>query len=285
MQSDDIIHNSDNRSKVKAIRQRIKARLYKVEGNKIKYTVSSSEGNKQYIVTIQLLKLTNNKLRSLKAALEGDIKISCTCPAFLYQGYKYISYKKQVGIDIENRPPDKTNPDRKGLACKHIIAALDQMKSDYSLIYDKYKAEVPKAKPTRQDYINNKKNQTITELDLELINKFKDWCTLLYKNYIKYTNSSVKDKPFIETQYYIKKNDPTMLLNSLSKPVIKQIKNMFIGKISTLEDMINMINQKKNGFNIMLNSDVSTIVKKLNSSLDVKSESLINNIILTLIES
>lgn len=73
----DIVNKSDNRSKSKAAKQNIPARLYKVENNKILYTVKSSKGDKQYLVTIQLLDLTGNKLKSLRSALNGDIKISC----------------------------------------------------------------------------------------------------------------------------------------------------------------------------------------------------------------
>ena len=42
-----IIKRSDDRSKRRAERQHISARLYKVEDNKIIYTVDSSEHNKQ----------------------------------------------------------------------------------------------------------------------------------------------------------------------------------------------------------------------------------------------
>ena len=96
----DIINKSDNRSKERAAKQGLTAKLYKVEDNKILYTVTSSQGNRQYIVTIQLLGLTGNKLRSLKGAINGNVKLSCTCPAFLYQGYKYIMWKSQSGIDL-----------------------------------------------------------------------------------------------------------------------------------------------------------------------------------------
>lgn len=78
----DIINKSDNRSKERAAKQRLNAKLYKVDGNKILYTVTSSQGNRQYIVTIQLLGLTGNKLRSLKGAINSDVKLSCSCPAF-----------------------------------------------------------------------------------------------------------------------------------------------------------------------------------------------------------
>ena len=69
MRPQDIVNKSDNKSKARAAKQPIRAKLYKLEDSKILYTVTSSEGNKQYIVTIQLLDLTGNRLRSLKSAL------------------------------------------------------------------------------------------------------------------------------------------------------------------------------------------------------------------------
>ena len=83
MRPPDIILQSDKRSKNRAERQHLSARLYKVEGNTVVYTVDSSEHDKQYYVTIQLLGLTGNKLKSLKSAMNGDVKLHCTCPAFL----------------------------------------------------------------------------------------------------------------------------------------------------------------------------------------------------------
>ena len=84
MRPPDIQSKSDNRSKTKASQQGLRAKLYKVKDNRILYTVNSSEGDKQYIVTIQLLGLTGNKLSSLKSAMNSDVKVHCTCPGFLY---------------------------------------------------------------------------------------------------------------------------------------------------------------------------------------------------------
>ena len=178
MNSNDIIRVSDDKSKHYASSQSISAKLYKVEGNTILYTVTSSTGKNQYLVSIQLLDLTGNKLRSLKAALNGSIKISCTCPRFLFYGLKYISYKKGVGINKEDRSPDITNPEKKGIACKHILVALNQMKSDYQTIYNKFKEQQPKGKdkPQPTDIKDNSKSDEPTELD-----------KLLAINYIKTT--------------------------------------------------------------------------------------------------
>lgn len=280
----DIINKSDNRSKSRAQKQNIQARLYKVIDNKILYTVTSSKGEKQYIVTIQLLNLTGNKLKSLRAALNGDIKISCTCDAFLYMGYKYITYKRQVGLDVENRPPNKTNPDKSGMACKHILVALEQLKSDYTTIYNIIKDQVPKGndKLGTIDIKNNYKSVEPTDIDLKIITDFKEACSKLFKDYMSYSNSGpTKDALFTDSKFY-DKVDPGKMLNNLSKPITKTIAGRFIGKLKSTEDIIKMIDLKKNGFNVLLDSDVKALTQKINAALSSKTESYINNVILTL---
>lgn len=283
----DIVNKSDNRSKSKAAKQNIPARLYKVENNKILYTVKSSKGDKQYLVTIQLLDLTGNKLKSLRSALNGDIKISCTCPAFLYQGYKYISWKSNTGIDRETRAPDKTNPERKGIACKHILVALEQMKSDYNAIYNLFKSQSPKGSDTSQhsDTKDNVDSNESTETDIKLITDFKSACDKLYKAYYDYKNSSpTKDAKFVDSEFY-DKVDPSETLKNLSKSAARLLSGRFIGRLSSLDSILTLMDQKKNGFNILLDSDVKYVINKLNASIKSKTESLINNIILHLMYS
>ena len=280
MRPPDIILQSDKRSKNRAERQHLSARLYKVEGNTVVYTVDSSEH-----VTIQLLGLTGNKLKSLKSAMNGDVKLHCTCPAFLYRGFKYISYKKGVGINKEDRAPDITNPERKGLACKHIIAALNQMKNDYKAIYDKFKEQQPKGsdKPQPTDINNNNKSNEPTELDIKIVTDFKAACDKLYKDYIEYKNSGpTKDALFTDSDFF-DGVDPSSMLANLSKPVAKSLGVKFIGKLKSLQDILKLIDQKKNGFNILLDSDVKALIKKLNETIETANEAFINDIILTLI--
>lgn len=287
MRPQDIVNRSDNKSKFRAAKQNLPARLYKVEDNKIIYTVKSSKGDKQYLVTIQLLDLTGNKLKSLKSALNGNIRIKCTCDAFLYRGYKYITWKSNVGIDKETRAPDKTNPDRKGLACKHILVALEQMKSDYNKIYEMLKAQVPTGnnKPQPSDFKNNSNSNEPTELDIKIITDFKSACDKLYKDYTAYKlTGPTKDALFVDSKFY-DKVDPSEILKDLSKPVAKSLSGKFIGKLSSLQNILSLIDQKKNGFNVLLSSDVKSLINKLNASISTKTESLINNIILTLINS
>ena len=278
----DIINKSDSRSKERALKQGLSAKLYKVENNSILYTVNSSAGDKQYLVTIVLLDLTGNKLRSLKSALSGNIKISCTCDAFLYQGYKFISYKSGVGINKETRSPDIRNPNKKGMACKHIIVALNQLKSDYTAIYNMIKSQVQIDSQTKKTSAkDNYKSTEPTEVDIDIVTDFKSACDKLYKDYTNYIKSG-SDEPFIDSKFY-DGNDPSSLLKNLSKPVSKSLSGKFIGKLSSLDNILSLIDQKKNGFNVLLDSDTQSLIKKLNSTIKFTTESIINDIILNLI--
>lgn len=285
----DIIKRSDRRSKDRSVSQGLVAKLYRVQGNIIEYTVSSSTKTRQYLVRIQLVSLTGNVLRSLKGAINSDIRISCSCSAFLYHGYKYISYKSQSGIDREIRPPDKTNPEREGMACKHILVALNKLKSDYDQIYQMFKAQIPKGKdkPQISDIKNNNKSDIPTELDIKIVTDFKSACDKLYKDYTDFIKSDhLSGDTFTDSKFY-DKVDPSKILLDLSKPVAKLISNKFIGKCRSLTDILKLIDQKKNGFNIMLSSDVKTLTNKLNSVVHSTEESYIfesfvNNMILSL---
>jgi hypothetical protein len=285
MRPSDIINKSDKGSKERATSQGIGARLYKVEDNKIIYTVDSSQHDKQYYVTVQLLDLTGNKLKSLKQSLSGSVRVHCTCPAFLYSGFKYITYKSNAGINKEDRAPVIKNPNKEGMACKHIIVALNQMKKDYTAIYSMFKEQNPKKSELQKSTsAKDNSNSTVpTETDIEIITDFKSACDKLYKDYISYKNSGpTKVSLFTDSDFYDGK-DPSVMLKDLSKPVAKSLNNKFIGKLKSVQDILKLIDQKKNGFNIMLDSDVKSLISKLNASIETRNESFINNIILNLI--
>lgn len=59
-----------------------------------------------------------------RAIYESPIKVSCNCPAFLYWGFKYLSYKRGYGIYPEHRRPRVRNPHQQGYVCKHLYAVL-----------------------------------------------------------------------------------------------------------------------------------------------------------------
>lgn len=276
-----IKNKSDRKSLRRSQIQRIQAKLYKIEDNKIYYTVTSSEHNKQYLVAIQLLDLASNKLKSLQQALSGNLRISCTCPAFSFRGFKYISYKVGVGIEKETRSPDITNPNKEGLACKHILVVLDQLKNDYNKIYGLFKEALPDEN-TPKSLKDNSLSDEPTEQDLQIIEDFQSACDNLYNQYSDYKNSEDTNEPFIKSKFY-NGSDPSKILSNLSKPVLKSLNMKFIGKCKSLNDIINLIESKGNSFNILLDSDIKALTRKLNSTISQKAESLINNIILNLI--
>lgn len=280
MNRDDVIRISDDKSKRYANSQSISAKLYKVEGNTILYTVTSSTGKNQYLVSVQLLDLTGNKLRSLKSALSGSIKISCTCPRFLFYGLKYITWHKNVGINRETRSPDITNPNKEGMACKHILVAFDQMKSDYDEIYSLLKDQIKNTTNNKSDNINS---DSPSESDIKAITEFSKACHKLYSDYTKFKKED-EDGSFVDSKYY-DKVDPSAMLKDLSKQVAKSLSGKFIGKLKSLDDILKTIDQKKNGFNVLLDSDVNSLIKKLNETIKSKTEALINDIILDLMFS
>ena len=60
----------------------------------------------------------------VRLLLSGDLSIYCSCPDFLYRGYKYMAYNMDYGIFKENRFPKVRNPDLQGSICKHLIAVM-----------------------------------------------------------------------------------------------------------------------------------------------------------------
>ena len=276
-----IIKRSDNRSKSAANSQSISARLYKVENRTVFYTVTSSSGNKQYLVKIQLTDLDLSNLDSLEDALQGNIKIYCSCDAFLYSGYKYIAFKAKSGIEPETRAPNITNPNMYGMACKHILVALKQMKKDYNSIYELFNKQLSKSNDNRHS-----DNKSFTNNDLKVISEFKDSCIELYNQYTKYIKDAKLDDStsFQDSEYYVDV-DPSVLLKDLSMPASKIVKNLFIGKLTSLEKILQSIESKRNGFIILLTSDTKSITDKINKSISQKTEAYINHLILELMLS
>ena len=276
-----IIKRSDNRSKSAANSQSISARLYKVENRTVFYTVTSGSGNKQYLVKIQLIDLDLSNLDSLEDALQGNIKIYCSCDAFLYHGYKYIAFKAKSGIEPETRAPKITNPNMQGMACKHILVALQQMKKDYNSIYELFNKQLSNSNNNRHS-----DNKSFTNNDLKVISEFKDACIELYNQYTKYIKDTKLDDStsFQDSEYYVDV-DPSILLKDLSVPASKLVKNLFIGKLTSLEKILQSIESKRNGFIILLTSDTKSITDKINRNISQKTEAYINHLILELMLS
>lgn len=77
-----------------------------------------------------------NYFEKANLAVFGDIKVQCSCPAFLYWGYEFIvseydaRYEGEGGEDWEGkrtkegRPPVIRNPKLDGIVCKHLVNVL-----------------------------------------------------------------------------------------------------------------------------------------------------------------
>lgn len=58
--------------------------------------------------------------------LSSDILVDCSCPDFIFGGYKYIATLKKYSLEKETRKPQIRNPKLQGSVCKHL----------HKLIYD-----------------------------------------------------------------------------------------------------------------------------------------------------
>lgn len=57
--------------------------------------------------------------------MNGDIKIYCTCPSWIYGGYKYMASQLDYAFyDTELRFPKVRNPKLQGTLCKHAYIVL-----------------------------------------------------------------------------------------------------------------------------------------------------------------
>lgn len=71
----------------------------------------------------------------VRLAIAGDLKISCTCPAYLYFGYKYILTQLDTNeAEDEHRFPKIRNPRLQGVMCKHCYTALKSFPFNWTRI-------------------------------------------------------------------------------------------------------------------------------------------------------
>lgn len=121
----ELVNRSDQKSKQRS--RTIRSQFEKAIDNEVYFSVSSqSSPGKKHIVIISSPSITDAlSLEEIKKIIQTeDIKVACSCDAFLYQGYKYITYKVQAGIDPEGRVPTRNNPRQQGMLCKHILSVL-----------------------------------------------------------------------------------------------------------------------------------------------------------------
>lgn len=133
--ADNIVIQSDKKSVHKAKKETLTPSFIHADGNKLNFSVKSSGGDSKYLVVIELVNFDPEEANSAKGmedlvrvALKGNVKVFCSCPAFKHYGYKYITFKKNAGIEAETRAPDERNPQQIGMGCKHIVSTMLELK-------------------------------------------------------------------------------------------------------------------------------------------------------------
>jgi len=58
--------------------------------------------------------------RARQLMYKGNLQLHCTCPSFLFHGYKWLLNQIDASLEPETRPPVKRNPHQRGIVCKHL---------------------------------------------------------------------------------------------------------------------------------------------------------------------
>lgn len=123
-----LVDKSDLKSRLRS--KYLKTFFEKSTEGEVYFSVDSQTiPGKKHIVILSAPSITEDtSINDLKKILKKeDIKVACSCEAFLYWGYKFITYKAQAGIDPEGRVPVVRNPQQRGMLCKHILAVLKSL--------------------------------------------------------------------------------------------------------------------------------------------------------------
>ena len=84
----------------------------------------------QKVKLLDLFKLINEfgttlqPIEIVRKAIQGDVRIHCSDPSWLYWGFQYLGTKKGYALYNEPRAPKIRNPQLKGSVCKHLSNAL-----------------------------------------------------------------------------------------------------------------------------------------------------------------
>lgn len=140
----DLVSDVDNWTKDKAKLVRKAKYLGITEDYTIFFRVPSvtAKPSTNYTVKIKLVEypdIADDKDLTIKEkvrlAIAGDLQISCTCPAYLYFGYKYILTQLDTNEDNpEHRFPKIKNPKLQGVMCKHCYVALSAFPFNWTSI-------------------------------------------------------------------------------------------------------------------------------------------------------
>ena len=115
----------------------------------INMQVDSSEMKGKYTVLIQMMEYPDlEPLEDLtvdekvRLAMDGDLRINCSCKSFRYWGFEYITTQLSAnrGPDQE-RFPEIRNPKLIGVMCKHCHKAVKGFGSNWLAITNDIKKE------------------------------------------------------------------------------------------------------------------------------------------------
>lgn len=100
----------------------------------LRFTVKSSTNVGVYSPVIRfddwktLVPTLPNNITSVNLLLQNsNIKVYCNCPSFKMHGYQYILTTVRSAISPEMRAPNKTNPQRRGIVCKHLRKVIETL--------------------------------------------------------------------------------------------------------------------------------------------------------------
>lgn len=105
-------------------------------------TNSQFTKGRKYYQYVKLLDINDIKdfgdLREIditRLVLSGNVAVFCSCPDFLYKGFKYMGYHMGYGLRRETRFPKIRNPNLKGTICKHLICVSQVFLANWLSIY------------------------------------------------------------------------------------------------------------------------------------------------------
>ena len=96
-------------------------------------------------------------VKDFRELYNKDIYISCSCPDFLYAGYKYIASTNDFLVGVkERRFPSIRNPQLKGTVCKHLISVMKVLKFNIPSVYVDFKKFHESVEDIMPAYISKK---------------------------------------------------------------------------------------------------------------------------------
>lgn len=94
----------------------------------------------------------------------SHLEVACTCPAYLYWGFQYISAIDGYGLWIASISPDIRNPNLQGKVCKHLFRILSNWDAFAAQIANLYPFKVDIG-PTIRRPSNNSRKERIKTLN------------------------------------------------------------------------------------------------------------------------